>query len=113
MLEPVSFRKAQNIETPKDFKELFLKYFYFWPWFVLGVSVALISSYFYINSAAVIYTTNAKIKIINEKSIPESFMEVSILFDKPKINIKNEIALFKSYHLTEEVVKALDLNINY
>lgn len=113
MLEPVSFSKGQDIEPPKDFKELFLKYFYFWPWFVLGLSIALISSYFYINSAPVIYTTNAKIKIINEKSIPESFMEVSILFDKPKINIKNEIALFKSYHLTEEVVKALDLNINY
>jgi capsular exopolysaccharide synthesis family protein len=113
MLEPVSFSKGQDIEPPKDFKEIFLKYFYFWPWFVIGVFIALASSYFYINSAAVIYTTNARIKIINEKSIPESFMEVSIVFDKPKINIENEIALFKSYHLTEEVVKALDLNINY
>ena len=89
MLEPISFNKGQDIEAHKDFKELFLKYFYFWHWFVIGVSIALISSYFYINSAPVIYTTNAKIKIINEKSIPESFMEVSILFDKPKINIKN------------------------
>ena len=113
MLEPVSFNKGQDIEAPKDFKELFLKYFYFWPWFVLALCVALASSYFYINSAAVIYKTNAKIKIINEKSIPESFMEVSIVFDKPKMNIGNEIAIFKSYRLTEEVVKALDLNINY
>lgn len=113
MLEPISFSKGQDIEPTKDFKEIFLKYFYFWPWFVIGVFIALASSYFYINSAAVIYTTNARIKIINEKSIPESFMEVSIVFDKPKINIKNEIALFKSYHLTEEVVRALDLNINY
>ena len=113
MLEPVSFSKAQDIGPPKDFKELFLKYFYFWPWFVLGLSIALVSSYFYINSAAVIYTTNARIKIINEKSIPESFMEVSIVFDKPKINIENEIAVLKSYRLTEEVVRALDLNINY
>ena len=113
MLEPVSFNKGQDIEAPKDFKELFLKYFYFWPWFVLAVCIALASSYFYINSAAVIYKTNAKIKIINEKSIPESFMEVSIVFDKPKMNIGNEIAIFKSYRLTEEVVKALDLNINY
>ena len=113
MLEPVSFSKGQGIEPPRDFKELLLKYFYFWPWFVLGLSIALISSYFYINSASVIYTTKARIKIINEKSIPESFMGKPILFDKPNINIRNEIALFKSYQLTEEVVKALDLNINY
>ena len=25
MLEPVSFRKGQDIEPPKDFKEIFLK----------------------------------------------------------------------------------------
>ncbi len=113
MLEPISFSKGQDIEPTKDFKEIFLKYFYFWPWFVIGAFIALASSYFYINSAAVIYTTNARIKIINEKSIPESFMEVSIVFDKPKINIENEIALFKSYRLSQKVVKALDLNINY
>ena len=63
MLEPVSFSKGQDIEPPKDFKGLFLKYFNFWHWFVIGVSIALISSYFYINSAPVIYTTKARIKI--------------------------------------------------
>ena len=113
MTEPQSFGKEQDPELQTDFKELFLKYFHFWPWFILALCTTLAGSYFYITNTDIIYTTKARIKIINEKSTPELSMAVSIVIDKSEINLENEIAIFKSYRLTEKVVKILDLNINY
>lgn len=113
MTELQSFGTQQNSELPSDFKELFFKYFAFWPWFLLAISVTFSAAYLYLRYTPVLFTTNAKIKIIDKNDSSELSIALPGVFQKSNINLESEIAIFKSYRLTEEIVKALDLNITY
>ena len=88
------------------------KYFRYWYWFALGILLALIGGYLYLRYTPKIYSTSAKIKILNKTKgleLPSS----AFVFNRSNINLENEIEILRSYRIIEEVVKKLDLTMEF
>lgn len=100
-------------ENPVRVKQLIGNYVRYWPWFLATVLVSLFTAFLYLRYADVIYKTEAKVKLLNDKENSNFTLDVTKLFNKSNINLENEIALFKSVHLSEQVVKNLKLNVEY
>lgn len=94
-------------------KEIIAKYLYYWPWFITGFFVTVLGASLYLIYTEPVYNSEAKVKIIRDKENSEFSLDVNQLFTKSTINIENEIALFTSHRLLEQVVKRLNLNISY
>lgn len=110
--------QESNILIPKKndqgetIKHEVRKYFRYWYWFTLGVLLALIGAYLYLRYTPKIYSSSAKIKILNKTKgleLPSS----AFIFNRSNINLDNEIEIIKSYRIIEEVVKSLDLTAEY
>lgn len=99
--------------TPADLKQVINKYLRYWPLFVLSIIISLCFAFVFLRYANVIYKSEAKVKLLNDKENSNFSLDVSKLFNKSTINLENEIALFKSVHLSEQVVKNLNLNVEY
>ena len=57
----------QDIDNNYNIKAEILKYLYFWKWFVLSVAICLGASLFYLKYSHTIYSTTAKVKILDKK----------------------------------------------
>src|SRR6218665_2257938 len=99
--------------NPVDLKQIINKYLKYWPAFVLSILISLFSAFVYLRYANVVYKSEAKVKLLNDKENSNFTLDVSKLFNKSTINLENEIALLKSVHLSEQVVKNLKLNVEY
>ncbi|MEG0693137.1 MAG: Wzz/FepE/Etk N-terminal domain-containing protein, partial [Oscillospiraceae bacterium] len=87
-----------------------------WYWFALSVVVCLSGAYLYLSFTAPIYTRTATVLIKDEKkggamSEMSSFMELGMLGGGS--NVENEVFVFKSKKLMQDVVIRLKLNIDY
>jgi capsular exopolysaccharide synthesis family protein len=100
-------------ENPVQIKQVIGKYLRYWPWFLGTVVVALFIASVYLRYADVIYKTEAKVKLLTDKENSNFSLDVTKLFNKSNINLENEVALFKSVHLSEQVVRNLKLNVEY
>ena len=100
-------------ENPIQIKQVIGKYLGYWPWFLGTAVVALFIASVYLRYADVIYKTEAKVKLLTDKENSNFSLDVTKLFNKSNINLENEVALFKSVHLSEQVVKNLKLNVEY
>ncbi|CAM3762333.1 GumC family protein [Flavobacterium chungbukense] len=96
-----------------DLKQIINKYLKYWPAFALSILISLFSAFVYLRYANIIYKSEAKVKLLNDKENSNFTLDVSKLFNKSTINLENEIALLKSVHLSEQVVKNLKLNVEY
>lgn len=95
-----------------DIKAEVRKYLVYWPWFVLGLLIALGSAYFYLRYTGRIYETQAKIKILDESDgleLPTS----AFIFKRSNINLENEREILSSYIILEQVVRDLQLNTSF
>ncbi|MCK8480561.1 GumC family protein [Psychroserpens algicola] len=110
--------QEQNILTPRrndqgeTIKHEIKKYLSYWYWFVLGIILAFIGAYLYLRYTPKIYSSSAKIKILNKTKgleLPSS----AFVFNRSNINLENEIEILKSYRIIEDVVKKLDLTVEY
>lgn len=112
-------------ETPNilDFKEedrpiaitdLVSKYLSYWPWFIISCLLFLVLGYFYTTYAPKTFTTVAKIKILDDakqsKIIPN---EVMIPNPAMRLSLDNHVEVLKSYRLLDNVVRELNLDIEY
>ncbi|QWX84361.1 polysaccharide biosynthesis tyrosine autokinase [Cellulophaga sp. HaHaR_3_176] len=105
--------KDQNNESI-DIKEIILNYIKFWPWFLGSIFIALFFGYLYTRYAPVIYSTVAKIKIIDDaKEFNVASNPLELLNNGSDINMDNEIEILKSYKLLSQVVDELDLDVSY
>ena len=59
------------------------------------------------------YSTSAKIKILDKKEASLELPSASDLFQNNSINLENEIELLSSYSILSKVVKQLNLNTNF
>lgn len=100
-------------KNPADLKQIINKYLKYWPAFVLSILISLFSAFVYLRYANVVYKSEAKVKLLNDKENSNFTLDVSKLFNRSTINLENEIALLKSVHLSEQVVKNLKLNVEY
>jgi capsular exopolysaccharide synthesis family protein len=105
----VSIRKHDQGETIKN---QIRKYARYWYWFVIGVILAVLGAYLYLRYTPRIYSSSAKIKILNKTKgleLPSS----AFVFNRSNINLENEIEIIKSYRIIEDVVKRLNLTMQY
>ena len=100
-------------DEPIDLKGELIKYLKFWPWFLLTVMIMLSSAYFYLRYSDTVYRTEAKIKILDSQETSGLSFDVKSIFRRSNVVLDNEIALLSSYHLMEDVVESLDLNVHY
>ena len=98
----------ENLELKKNF----FKYLSFWKYFVYTLIFFLLIAFFYLRYADKSYSTTAKIKIIDKRESSLDLPTASDLVSNFKINLENEIEMFKSQPLVHEVIKNLDLQTN-
>ena len=87
-----------------------------WKWFALSICICLGIAFLYLKQATPIYTRTASVMIKDDRrggAITESaaFQELGAF--NIKSNVDNEILLFESKRLMEEVVRLLKLDVNY
>ncbi|MFT6747224.1 MAG: capsular exopolysaccharide synthesis family protein [Glaciecola sp.] len=97
-------------ERKIDIKKELSYYLFFWPWFIAAVFVTCAFAFIYIRYADRVYESNAQIQIKEAESDPASFLTGGAeMFGFDKVNVENDIAVIKSYHILSQVVKRLDL----
>lgn len=82
-----------------------------WYWFVLSVLACLGMAYVYLQTVQTVYKREAIVLLKDAAKTEEAFIEKQ-LFNGGS-NVNNEILIFKSRTLMEEVVRRLSLNIQY
>lgn len=86
-----------------------------WPWIILSVLICCGAAYFHLLRIPYTYTRYADILIKSEADGRSAGMEeiAQLGLKTPTSNITNEIATLTSNDMAEEVVKRLDLDMNY
>ncbi|PZD77689.1 tyrosine-protein kinase [Mesonia sp. K7] len=101
----------------EDLKLLIYKYLQYWPWFLLSIIICLITAFLYLRYSTNIYETQAKVKILDESNdggVDLSGLSGSTsLFNLSKVNLENEIEIFKSRRLLKKVVDEENLNTRF
>ena len=92
----------------------FLRYFSFWPYFIVSLLFFLISSYIYIRYTNPLYETTATIEIIDKAQDSEMVLPSAMtIFNRSLINLENEIGVLNSRRIHQNVVRELKYNIKY
>ena len=97
-----------NRDNPEEINlvQVLIKYFSFWPWFVLSTFICICISLVYLRYTPITFETSTKIMILDKKQSLE--LNPEDLFGE-KINLENEIETIKSFPIIERVVKKLNL----
>ena len=106
-------KKHQNESFVKLKDSLFL-FMGNWKWFVLSLIVAFAGAYYYLRITPNIYRTSASIMIKaddGDSGSKEIFQQLGI--KEPSINITNEIMSMKTAAVSAEIVKRLNLNVDF
>ncbi|MDR1171834.1 MAG: hypothetical protein LBL24_05200, partial [Bacteroidales bacterium] len=89
------------------------RYIRYWPWFVMSVALCCALAFIWIKATPKTYQCTATMLIVEEdfSDLSSGFTERNQF--KAKANVNNEIDMFMSPQLIQEVVKRLNLNISY
>lgn len=112
--QEVSFEDSKKIDVREEIE----KYFYYWRWYVLGICISFLFTYFYIKYTPPIYNASAIIMIKDnlKSGISDELKAVSdlgIVGNNSTNNPENEIFIIKSRKIVSRVVDSLNLNISY
>ena len=105
-----------NESDAENLKALIFKYLKYWPLFLISIIVFIIGAYFYLKFTTPIYKSSAAVKVLkdDEGGVDLSGLSKSTaLFNYSKVNLENEIQIFKSRRLLEKVVEKLELKTSY
>lgn len=86
-------------------------YLYFWPIFLISILFFVVSGLLYLRYSSSIYNTTATVQIKKSSSDLSSFLTktTQTFFGFEKVNVQNNIAIFKSNIISQNVIKKLDL----
>ena len=104
-----SFNDFQNDEDSFDFVQEFFKYFFFWKYFLISLIVFFSIAFLVNRYTPKVYTTSAKIQILDKKQTNLEMPTAEDLFSATKINLENEIEIIKSSSILNEVIKNLTI----
>lgn len=114
--------EEESYEKSIDFVSLFFKYLSYWKWFVASIIVSLIIGVLYLKTTTPIYEVKSTVLLKDDKKGGISEMASGLkgsaagsglgLFNV-KNNVDNELEVLKTSNLTEQVVRDLELYINY
>ena len=97
-------------EDTIDIKKEIGYYLFFWPWFIVALTVVVIGAYLYVKTSDVVYEVTAQLQIKETETDPTSFLTGGMdLFGFDKVNVENDIAVLTSQHILSQVVTRLDL----
>ncbi len=96
-----------------DFKKEFLKYFQYWPWFLLSLIVFVGAAYIFIKITPPTYETSATIFIDKKQEDKTKIITISTDKKSSEDNLEDEIRLMTSNEFLLDVVKNLNLNFSY
>ena len=105
-------------EEPLSIKDIWNMCISHWYWFAIAVAACLFIAAFYILKTTPVYTRSASVLIKEDtkgrsvsSDITSAFSDLG--FGQTRVNVNNEIVNFKSPDLMLQVVKNLNLNIDY
>ncbi|GAB3929278.1 GumC family protein [Larkinella terrae] len=106
---------SQSIQIKKlDIHATMMYYAKAWVWFVVSLSIAMISAYFYYSFQSPVYLVEARLLIKDEKKgISEQSILKELEIFTPKKVVENEIEILKSFTLMNRVVGQLGLDVRY
>ena len=97
-----------------NLKAELIRYFTFWPWFLLSCFIFVISAFIFLRYTDYKYKTTSKIEIIDEAQDSEMALPTSLtVFNRSMINLENETGILTSYSLHSNVVKDLNSNVRF
>ena len=97
-------------EESIDIKKEAGYYLFFWPYFLAGIVIAMVSAFLYLKTADRIYTSSAQLQIKKPAEDAASFLTGGMeFFGFDQVNVENDIAVLTSQHILSQVVTRLDL----
>ena len=99
-----------------NFKQEIEKYLKYWPWFILSLGLFLSLGFFYLRYTTPIYSAKASIIIKDESAgsgVGTAIYSELGIGGMGANNFDTELGILKSRSLMEEVVKSLNLQIQY
>lgn len=113
--ESVNDSSKDNISISLPLSDIFFMTLRHWPWIILSVVLCVGAAYLYLLRTPNVYTRSAEILIKDDskgQSVgADEFVDLGLF--KSNTNIQNELTNFKAKDLMEEVIKRLNLDINY
>ncbi|MDT8347275.1 MAG: GNVR domain-containing protein, partial [Flavobacteriaceae bacterium] len=108
----------ENFNDSENLREQIFAYLKYWPWFLLSVFAFLIAGYFYIRYAVTEYESTAT-AMVKDRRKGGSSGDLAIMEDMGLLvgfgsnSLDNEIEIFNSRRIFENVVKTLELNVQW
>ncbi|MBS1632945.1 MAG: P-loop NTPase, partial [Bacteroidetes bacterium] len=100
----------QNIGENNIIRQVWLKYFPYWPLFILLLSIAIAGAWFYLKYQTPLYVTKASLLIKDQnKGEDEARIAEALNQLSSKKIVENEMEVLKSKDLMGKVVRKLDL----
>jgi capsular exopolysaccharide synthesis family protein len=104
-------------DTTADIRKILLQYVAYWKWFVVSFIALVLLGVGYLFMRTPQYEINASILIKDDTKLGGNSGTMSMLkeldlFSGKKV-VENEIEILRSYTLLEEVIKDLNLNVQY
>lgn len=99
-------------EENEDLKFLIFKYLKNWPYFLISAIIFILIAVFYLKYSTPIYQTSTSVKVLkdDEGGVDLSGLSASTtLFNYSKVNLENEIQIFKSRRMLGKVIDSLQL----
>ncbi len=96
-----------------DFRKEFLKYFHYWPWFLLSLFICLGAAYYFIKTAETTYQTSALIFIDKKQDDKSKIITITTDEKSNDDNLEDEIRLITSNDFLLKVVNSTNLNVSY
>ena len=115
--QKINHLQDDSSESNLDFRELVEKYFKHWKWFILSIIICLFLAFLNLNFQTFQYKATSSIKIKDEKGGDKgalsAFQDLGVMMGSSNDNIEDEIEILKSKGLISEVIKSLNLNIQF
>jgi tyrosine-protein kinase Etk/Wzc len=107
-----------NEQSSFNLKSELGKYLKKWPWFVLGILSTFVLAWLYLRYTPKQYSTSASVLITTDdkksKSVSlQDFSNLSLGGDFASTNLTDEVAIMKSKPLLHDVVKDLNLDLQF
>ena len=107
-----SFENRENKQEESiNIKNEISYFLFFWPWFLLTISIAFVGSYTYLRYTPKIYSSSAQVQI-TKSDASSSFLttEITSLFGR-RVNVEDDISVATSRSILNKVVQKLNLQI--
>lgn len=117
-MDSVYNQPAQEVQDRNTLRDSIVLYLRNWPWFLLGVLLALLMAWIYLRYATPIYHSKASVVVRDARSMRSSSPTGTLINEMSMgsmaaASVDNEVEIIKSKRLMHKVVDDLDLHIKY